>query len=147
MKIDIKEFAGIVKPIRDTDVYSVHDLEYLEHLNVSMTILHAGKETSGHEHEGADEVYMVMDGKGEMQLDTKRFPVDSGDIILVKGGQFHKVFNTSREDLVVICIFEKYGGRGGTKPVKYEQKAPARNVDAQKLKKDLIDTINKDVPQ
>jgi mannose-6-phosphate isomerase-like protein (cupin superfamily) len=141
MKIDIKEFAGTVKPIRDTDVYSVHDLEYLEHLNVSMTILHAGKETSGHEHEGADEVYMVMDGKGEMQLDTKRFPVDSGDIILVKGGEFHKVFNTTGEDLVLICIFEKYKGRGK------DEQATASTVDAQKLKKDLIDTVNRDVPQ
>ncbi len=112
MKIDIKEFAGQVKPIRDTDVYSVHDLEYLDHLNVSMTILHPGKETSGHEHEGVDEVYMVMDGRGEMQLDSNRFPVDTGDIVLIKGGQFHKVFNTSRDDLVFICIFEKYEGRG-----------------------------------
>jgi mannose-6-phosphate isomerase-like protein (cupin superfamily) len=122
MKIDIKEFAGKVKPIRDTDVYSVHDLEYLEHLNVSMTILHPGKSTTGHEHEGADEVYMVMDGSGDMQLDDKRFPVKSGDIVLIKGGQYHRVSNATGEDLVFLCVFEKYGGRGGTKPVNYSAK-------------------------
>lgn len=112
MKLDIKEFAGRVKPIRENEIYSVHDLEYLEHLNVSMTVLHPGKSTKGHEHEGADEVYVVMDGKGELQLDEKRFPIETGDIILIKGGQFHQTFNTSNEDMVFICIFEKYEGRG-----------------------------------
>ena len=116
MKVDIKEFAGTVKPIRDTDVYSVHDLEYLENLNVSMTILHPGKATTGHDHEGIDEVYIVMDGKGEIQVDAKRFEIDTGDIILIKGGQFHQTFNTSKEDLVFICTFQKYEGRG--KPAK-----------------------------
>ncbi len=53
-----------------------------------------------------------MDGMGELQVDEKRFEIDTGDIILIKGGQFHKTFNTSDEDLVFICIFEKYEGRG-----------------------------------
>jgi mannose-6-phosphate isomerase-like protein (cupin superfamily) len=112
MKIDIKEFAGKIKPIRDSDVYSVHDLEYLEHLNVSMTVLHPGKATTGHEHESKDEVYLVVDGKGEIQMDSRRFPIETGDIILIKGGQFHRTFNTSNEDLVFLCVFEKYQGRG-----------------------------------
>lgn len=144
MKLDIKDFAGRVKPIRDTDVYSVHDLEYLEHLNVSMTILHPGKATKGHEHEGIDEVYIVMDGRGELQLDEKRFPIDTGDIILIKGGQFHQTFNTTREDLVFICIFEKYEGRGGSKPVKHAEKPRRPQVDVEKLRKDLVDTIERD---
>jgi len=112
MKIDIKEFAGKVKPIRDTDVYSVHDLEYLDNLNVSMTILHPGKSTGGHDHKGVDEVYIVMDGCGKLQMDAKEFEIETGDIVLIKGGVFHKTFNTSDEDLVFLCIFEKYEGRG-----------------------------------
>lgn len=112
MKIDIKEFAGRVKPIMDTDVYSVHDLEYLDHLNVSMTVLHAGMATTGHEHEGKDEVYVVVDGKGELVLGDKKFPIETGDIILIKGGQYHQTFNTTKEDLVFLCIFERYEGRG-----------------------------------
>jgi mannose-6-phosphate isomerase-like protein (cupin superfamily) len=112
MKLDIKEFAGKVKPIRDNETYSVHDLEYLDRLNVSMTVLHPGKATNGHEHEGKDEVYLVVDGKGELQMDSRRFPIETGDIILIKGGQFHRTFNTSNEDLVFLCVFEKYQGRG-----------------------------------
>ena len=121
MKIDIKEFAGKVKPVIDNETYSIHDLEYLKNLNVCLNILHPGKETRGHEHADSDEVYIIMDGKGEFQLGEKRFEVETGDIILVKGGEFHKSFNTSNEDMVFLTIFEKYEGRGGTKPVQYKK--------------------------
>ena len=119
MKLDIKEFAGRVKPIIDNETYSIHDLEYLEHLNVCLNILHPGKETRGHEHDNSDEVYVIMDGEGEVQIGEKRFPVQTGDILLVKRGEFHKTFNTTDEDLVYLTIFEKYAGRGGSAPVKY----------------------------
>jgi mannose-6-phosphate isomerase-like protein (cupin superfamily) len=47
-----------------------------------------------------------------MQLGDKRFDVKKDDIILIPARKFHKVFNTGKEDLVYICIFEKYEGRG-----------------------------------
>ncbi|MEM7815628.1 MAG: cupin domain-containing protein [Candidatus Aenigmatarchaeota archaeon] len=112
MKISLKDFPKKVKPIRDTDVYSVHDLGFLEHLNVSMTILHKGKETSGHSHQNEEEVYLFLRGKGKMRLGEKFLDVKKGDVILVSKGLFHKVFNKGRGDLVFFCVFEKYEGRG-----------------------------------
>ena len=113
MKVSIEEFPSKVKPIRDTDVYSVHDLYCLEHLNVSMTILHPGKETSGHSHDGdQEEVYFFIEGEGEMQLGEERFPVKKGDVILIKKRLFHKVFNPNEKDLKFLTVFEKYSGRG-----------------------------------
>ena len=121
MKVDIKGFAGKVKPIRENETYSVHDLEYLKNLSVSMTILHPGKATSGHEHENADEVYIVVDGRGELDLDGNRMDIETGDIVLIKQGQFHRTFNNEKEDLVFLTVFEKYEGRGGTSPVSYSK--------------------------
>jgi len=123
MKLDIKEFKGKVKPVKDNELYALHDLEYLDKLNVCMNILHPGKATLGHEHEDVDEVYVVMDGEGEMDLEGKKFSIKTGDIILIKGGQFHKTFNTTDDDLVFLTIFEKYHGRGGNKQVKYSEPA------------------------
>jgi mannose-6-phosphate isomerase-like protein (cupin superfamily) len=40
-----------------------------------------------------------------MQLDEDRFPVNPGDIILVKDNVTHKVFNTSDiEELYFVCV-------------------------------------------
>ncbi len=112
MKISLKEFPKKIKPIRDTDVYSVHDLAFLEHLNVSMTVLHEGKETSGNSHDNQEEVYIFIKGSGKMQLGEETFGVKEGDVVLIKKGLFHKVFNKGSGDLVFFCIFEKYNGRG-----------------------------------
>jgi mannose-6-phosphate isomerase-like protein (cupin superfamily) len=112
MKIHVDLFQKKIKPIRDTEVYSVHDLLYLKNINVSMTILHPGKATAGHEHEKEEEVYVFFSGKGNMQLGKKKFKVGKGDIILVKSRQFHKTFNNGKKDLIFICIFQKYLGRG-----------------------------------
>lgn len=112
MKIHHKVFPKKVKPIRDTEVYSVHDLLFLKHLNVSMTILHPKKATSGHKHEKEEEVYVFLEGSGKMQLGKEKFGIETGDIVLVKAGKFHKVFNIGNKDLVFLCVFEKYRGRG-----------------------------------
>lgn len=111
MKISLKEFPEKVKAIRNTDIYSVHDLSFLEHLVVSMTILHPGKETGGHSHKDEEEVYIFLEGWGEMQLGDERLGVGEGDVVLIPKRHFHKVFNTGKGDLKFICVFEKYQGR------------------------------------
>lgn len=113
MKFTINDFTKIAEKIRSTDVYDVHDLQFLKNLTVSMTKLHPGKETSGHSHEKEEEVYIFLEGSGDMQLGDEKFPVTKGDVVLVPGGKFHKVFNPNGPgDLRFFCIFEKYKGRG-----------------------------------
>ncbi len=114
LKIPYREFPKRVRPIRDNDVYSVHDTsDVLKNLNASMTVLHPDKATGGHSHEKEEEVYVFFDGAGEMQLGKDRFPVGKGDIVLIPAGKFHRVFNTSgKGDLIFLCVFEKYAGRG-----------------------------------
>ena len=112
MKIPREEFPKKVKAIRDNDTYSVHDLDFLRNINVSMTVLHPARETGGHSHEKEEEVYVFFQGSGMMQLGDERFDVKKDDIILIPSRKFHKVFNTGKEDLVFLCIFEKYAGRG-----------------------------------
>ncbi len=110
-KLSLDDFQRIGRVVKQSDVYTVLDVSQLDDLVVSMTTLHPGKETSGHSHGEADEVYFFVSGEGEMQLDKKRFGVKKGDIVLIPKGSFHKVFNGSGSDLVFVCVFEKYGDR------------------------------------
>lgn len=109
MKLTIDKLNGIVK--RDTDTYVVEDNNYLENLTVSKTVLHPGKSTTGHAHSGIDEVYYFISGTGQMQLGDIKFPVNSGDVVLIQEGKFHRVFNDIsdiKQDLVFICVFQAY---------------------------------------
>lgn len=112
MKFSISEFEKVGNVLRKSDVYTVLDVKGLDHLVVSMTILHPGKETGGHSHGDADEVYIVTEGTGKMNIDKDKFDVKKDDIVLVKRGCFHKVFNESDKDLKFLSVFEKYEGRG-----------------------------------
>ncbi len=86
--------------------YIVKDNTELERLVVSSTNLYAGQSTGGHSHEGQEEVYHFVYGDGEMQLGEDRFKVSSGDVVLVKSGVFHRVFNTSKMPIYFVCVFE-----------------------------------------
>ena len=92
--------------VKQDERYVVSDNTLLKNLILSSTRLNPGKETTGHRHEGQEEVYMFMEGTGEMLLDEKRFPVKTGDIVLIEDGVFHRVYNTSDKELYFVCVFD-----------------------------------------
>ncbi len=110
--MNINEYKQSAKLIRDNEIYKVYDLSVLGHLTVSLTELYPQKATNGHSHDGADEVYVFIDGSGFMEAAERKFSVKAGDVVLVPAGDFHKVYNNGEKNLSFWAIFEKYGGRG-----------------------------------
>lgn len=92
--------------VKQDERYVVKDNNLLKNLILSSTRLNPGKHTTGHKHAGQEEVYMFMQGQGEMLLDENRFAVSSGDIVLIEDGVFHRVYNTSEFDMYFICVFD-----------------------------------------
>jgi len=97
--------------VKSDDRYIVCDKPLGKNLVLSITILHAGKHTTGHSHP-VSEVYFFVEGRGEIELDGKRRSVKSKDVVPIAPDEFHRVYNTSKKDFVFICVFEKYGERG-----------------------------------
>ena len=97
--------------VKSDDRYIVCDKPLGKNLVMSITILHAGKQTTGHSHPVA-EVYFFLEGEGEIELGGKRRRVKSRDIVPIAPNEFHRVYNTSDKDLIFVCVFEKYGERG-----------------------------------
>ena len=97
------------KVVKSNETYDVIDNTNLNGLIVSKTILHPGKETGGHNHSGQEEVYIFTKGYGEMVVGDNKYEVQSGDVILIPDGDFHKVWNTgfyNEDDLEFICVFD-----------------------------------------
>ena len=97
--------------VKSDDRYIVCDKPLGKNLVLSITILHAGKHTTGHSHP-ANEVYFFVEGQGEIELDGKRRSVKSKDIVPISPDEFHRIYNTSNKDPIFICVFERYGERG-----------------------------------
>lgn len=104
--VSVENLRGEV--IRNNETYIVEDNTCLNNLTLSKTTLHGGKCTTGHSHEGLEEVYFFKKGNGIMQLDENKFEVSEGSIVCIPSGAFHKVFNDSEEDLIFVCVFQKY---------------------------------------
>ncbi|MFC5284223.1 cupin domain-containing protein [Pedobacter alpinus] len=69
-------------------------------------VLHPGS-AIGYHLQKEDEIYYIVEGEGEMQMNGKSFTVKSGDAILTRPGSSHGLKNTSNKDLTIIINYEK----------------------------------------
>lgn len=66
--------------------------------------LEPGKGFSAHAHNDCEEVYYFLEGTGEMAIDDKIIPVNSGICLLVETGEAHGLKNTGPVPLRFITI-------------------------------------------
>lgn len=102
--ISLLDIGG--KVVKQDRRYTVKDNTDLNNLVVSSTLLNPTESTTGHKHDGQEEVYFFLQGNGWMQLDSEVFAVSEGDVVQIHDGVFHRVFNATNESLYFICVFE-----------------------------------------
>ena len=94
------------KVVKEDDRYVVSDNTTLKNLVLSSTKLRPNKSTTGHRHAGQEEVYVFVEGKGQMELDFRIIDVQAGDVVTIEDNVFHKVHNTGDYMLEFICVFD-----------------------------------------
>jgi mannose-6-phosphate isomerase-like protein (cupin superfamily) len=103
MKYGAWDIGGDV--VKRDERYIVKDNTELNNLVVSSTNLFPFKSTTGHKHDGQEEVYLFVGGAGNMELDNDTFTVARGDTVLIKDGVFHRV-HAGKSGLEFICVFD-----------------------------------------
>jgi glyoxylate utilization-related uncharacterized protein len=68
------------------------------------TTLPVGTKIGLHPHEGNEEIYYVVEGKGEMTVDGETFVMDPGTACLTKSGSKHTFSNIGDTELKIIVI-------------------------------------------
>lgn len=71
--------------------------------SLAEAIVSAGQETRLHKHLLSEELYHITQGQGMMTLGEQTFEVESGDTIEIAPGTAHKIVNTGKDDLVILC--------------------------------------------
>ncbi len=62
-----------------------------------------GERTTPHYHPQSEEIYYILSGRGEMQLERETRAVGPGDAIAIPPGQVHTILNPGPEPLVFLC--------------------------------------------
>lgn len=68
------------------------------------TTLPKGTSIGLHPHEGNEELYYVIEGKGEMTVDGETTVMEPGDVVLTKSGSSHSFRNIGDGDLRIIVL-------------------------------------------
>ena len=74
----------------------------VRHQSLAEATLAGGQATERHYHAQSEEIYYVVEGSGEMELDGDRCPVSSGDAILIPAGAWHQI-TAGEERLRFLC--------------------------------------------
>ncbi len=62
-----------------------------------------GGETVEHFHREAEEIYLVLSGRGRMRLGDEEDAIVPGDAVVIRPGTPHKLWNTAAEPLRILC--------------------------------------------
>jgi mannose-6-phosphate isomerase-like protein (cupin superfamily) len=62
-----------------------------------------GAATVAHHHVRAEELYLFLAGRGSMRLGEAERDVGAGDCVVIPPGIVHRLQNTGREPLVLLC--------------------------------------------
>ncbi len=65
--------------------------------------LPVGGSTQEHYHPNTEEIYFITAGQGRMRIEAELTEVKVGDAIAIPPGQKHKIWNTGRETLRLLC--------------------------------------------
>lgn len=79
----------------------------MQHGNAQQSLAEAsipvGARTLLHRHERSEELYHVTHGEGLMTLADQEFAIRAGDTVAIPPGTPHRVANTGREPLRILC--------------------------------------------
>ncbi len=76
------------------------DLPY----SIAIARLKPGDASLPHRLKTSSEVYIILEGAGEMHIDSERAEVHPGQAVLIPPGSWQHIRNTSEVDLKFICI-------------------------------------------
>ncbi|SRR5882724_5020349 len=105
--MDVKNVEN-VRPFTTKDGSEIRELlaqrnSVIRNQSLAEARLPAGGSTQEHYHLRAEEIYYITQGTGRIRIEGEVREVKSGDAIAIPPGQKHKLWNTGKETLRLLC--------------------------------------------
>jgi mannose-6-phosphate isomerase-like protein (cupin superfamily) len=78
-------------PFTTKDGSTIRELHHTQAQSLAEASVAAGESTERHYHRATEEIYFVLDGEGELELDGARRSVRPGDAALIPPGAWHEI--------------------------------------------------------
>ena len=81
----------------------IRELHHTEAQSLAEATLEPGQATARHYHRATEEIYFVIKGSGDMEVDGRAERVRPGDAILIPAGAWHTLVNDGTSELRILC--------------------------------------------
>ena len=98
--MDVTSIAG-AEPFTTKDGSTIRELQHTEAQSLAEARLEPGGATERHYHARTEEIYFLLEGTGEIELDGERRRVEPGDAVLIPPGTWHQI--TAVDALRFLC--------------------------------------------
>jgi mannose-6-phosphate isomerase-like protein (cupin superfamily) len=96
------------EPFTTKDGSTIRELMHAANQSLAEATLAPGQDTQRHYHAVSEELYYVLAGEGEMEVDGERSAVGPGDAILIPPGARHQIRASGSELRFLCCCAPAY---------------------------------------
>jgi mannose-6-phosphate isomerase-like protein (cupin superfamily) len=105
--VDVRSLAA-AEPLVTADGSTIRELCGLPtggtaNQSLAEATLEPGQATQRHYHGESEEIYFVLEGEAEMELDDDRARVEAGQAIPIPPGAWHQIRNVGERPLRILC--------------------------------------------
>ena len=91
-----------VEPFTTKDGSTIRELHHTGSQSLAEATLEPGQTTERHHHRRSEEIYVVLEGKGTLEIDGEIRKVEPGDAALIPPGAWHEI-RTGKLALRFLC--------------------------------------------
>jgi quercetin dioxygenase-like cupin family protein len=92
-----------VTPFTTKDGSTIRELHHTEAQSLAEATLEPGQSTQRHYHRASEEIYFVLEGEGELEIDGEQRRVGPGDAALIPPGAWHEFVAVSQLRFLCSC--------------------------------------------
>jgi mannose-6-phosphate isomerase-like protein (cupin superfamily) len=100
--VDVQS-ADKADPFTTKDGSTIRELHHTELQSLAEATLEPSQATERHYHRATEEIYVVLKGSGELEVDGERRRVRPGDAALIPYGAWHTLENDGNSELRFLC--------------------------------------------
>ena len=92
-----------VEPFVTKDGSTIRELHHTAVQSLAEATLEPGQATERHYHRATEEIYAVVKGSGELEVDGQTQRIRPGDAVLIPPGAWHTLVNDGTSELRILC--------------------------------------------